>query len=88
MSTGAHRCLGKAGKLMEMHPSDLSGEELAKLEPLLPPGKHGGRPRAVEMRAVLYGIFSGAAKCVRLVPAPERLSASLHCLRLLRAGSR
>ena len=52
MSTGAHRCLGKAGKLMEMHPSDLSGEELAKLEPPLPPSKQGGRPRAMEMRGV------------------------------------
>ncbi len=48
---------GKAGKLMEVYPSDLSNEEWAMLEPLIPPGKPGGRPREVDMRAVLNGIF-------------------------------
>jgi len=48
---------GKAGKLMEVYPSDLSNEEWVMLEPLLPPGKAGGRPREVEMRAILNGIF-------------------------------
>ncbi len=48
---------GKAGKLMEVYPSDLSNEEWAMLDPLIPPGKPGGRPREVDMRAVLNGIF-------------------------------
>ncbi len=48
---------GKAGKLMEVYPSDLSDDEWAMLEPLLPPGKPGGRPREVDMRAILNGIF-------------------------------
>ncbi len=42
---------------MEIYPSDLSDEEWAILEPLIPPGKPGGRPREVDMRAVLNGIF-------------------------------
>ncbi|WP_373324726.1 IS5 family transposase [Reticulibacter mediterranei] len=42
---------------MEVYPSDLSDEEWAILEPLIPPGKPGGRPRTVNMRAVLDGIF-------------------------------
>jgi transposase len=42
---------------MEGYPSDLSDDEWAILEPLIPPGKPGGRPREVEMRAVLNGIF-------------------------------
>jgi putative transposase len=42
---------------MEVYPSDLSDEEWAILEPLIPPEKPGGRPREVDMRAILNGIF-------------------------------
>lgn len=42
---------------MEVSPSDLSDEEWAMLAPLIPPAKPGGRPREVDMRAVLNGIF-------------------------------
>jgi transposase len=42
---------------MEVYPSDLSDEEWEILAPLIPPGKPGGRPREVNMRAVLDGIF-------------------------------
>jgi hypothetical protein len=48
---------GKAGKLMEVYPSDLSDEEWAILQALIPPEKPDRRPREVEMRAVLNGIF-------------------------------
>jgi putative transposase len=37
--------------------SDLTDEEWAILEPLIPPAKVGGRPRTVNMREVLNGIF-------------------------------
>src|SRR5215471_13352517 len=43
---------------MERYPSDLTGEEWAILEPLIPPEQPGGRAREVDMRAVLNGIFS------------------------------
>src|ERR1700693_2783271 len=33
--------------------SDLSDEEWANLDPLVPPGKPGGRPRSVDMREVI-----------------------------------
>jgi transposase len=42
---------------MEVYPSDLSDEEWAILAPLIAPAKPGGRPREVDMRAVLHGIF-------------------------------
>jgi putative transposase len=42
---------------MELYPSDLTDVEWALLEPLIPPGKPGGRPRQVDMRGVLNGIF-------------------------------
>jgi putative transposase len=54
---GASTCPETAGKPMEIYPSDLSDQEWGILEPLIPPGKPGGRPRAVDLRAVLNGIF-------------------------------
>lgn len=45
------------------YPSDLSDEEWAFVEPLIPPAKRGGRPRTVNIRevvnAVLYVLESG-----------------------------
>ena len=37
--------------------SDLTDQEWAILEPLIPPAKHGGRPRSVNLREVLNAIF-------------------------------
>jgi putative transposase len=39
------------------YPSDVTEAEWRVLAASIPPGKHGGRPRAVEMRAVINGIF-------------------------------
>jgi len=39
------------------YPSDLSDQEWALLEPLLPPAKLGGRPRSVDLREVLNALF-------------------------------
>jgi len=39
------------------YPSDLSDTEWSVIEPLIPPAKPGGRPREVEMREILNGIF-------------------------------
>ncbi len=38
-------------------PGDISNEEWAILEPLIPPAKPGGRPRSVNMREVITAIF-------------------------------
>jgi putative transposase len=35
------------------YPTDLTPEQWALIEPLLPPAKHGGRPRTVDLREVL-----------------------------------
>ncbi len=42
---------------MRVYASDLSDAEWAILEPLIPPAKTGGRPRSVNMREILNGIF-------------------------------
>lgn len=39
------------------YPSDLSQAQWEVVEPLLPPAKPGGRPRQVDMREILNGIF-------------------------------
>ena len=39
------------------YPSDLSDAEWALVEPLIPPAKHGGRKRSVDLREVLNAIF-------------------------------
>ncbi len=39
------------------YPSDLTEAEWALAAPLIPPGKHGGRKRSVDVREVLNGIF-------------------------------
>ena len=39
------------------YPSDLTDAEWALVEPLIPPAKHGGRKREVDVREVLNGIF-------------------------------
>src|SRR5207245_9076294 len=39
------------------YPSDLTGAEWALVEPMVPPGKHGGRKRTIDVREMLNGIF-------------------------------
>ena len=39
------------------YPSDLTDAEWARLAPLIPPAKPGGRPRTVDLRAVCDAIF-------------------------------
>ena len=39
------------------YPSDVTDEQWAILEPLIPPARRGGRPREVDMRQVVNAIF-------------------------------
>jgi transposase len=39
------------------YPSDLTDAEWALVEPLIPPAKHGGRDREVDVREVANGIM-------------------------------
>jgi putative transposase len=53
--------MGQEGSSRKMSPSDLTDEQWAIVEPMIPPAKqppHGGRPREVDMREVLNTIFS------------------------------
>ena len=39
------------------YPSDLTDDEWALIGPLIPPAKHGGRPRTVDLREVLNAVL-------------------------------
>jgi transposase len=39
------------------YPSDMSDAEWALVEPMIPPGRRGGRPQGVNLREVLNAIF-------------------------------
>jgi putative transposase len=43
--------------MAKVYPTDLTDEQWALLEPLIPAAKKGGRPRSVNMRLVLNSIF-------------------------------
>jgi transposase len=45
-------------RAMELsYPTDVSDEQWELLQALLPPAKPGGRPRSVELRAIINAIF-------------------------------
>lgn len=53
--------MGQEGSSRKVYPSDLTDEQWAIVEPMIPPAKQnprGGRPREVDMREVLNTIFS------------------------------
>ena len=55
------------------YPSDLTDAEWDRLVPLIPPAKPGGRPRGVDMRAVLDGILYVAREGIRWRAMPHDL---------------
>jgi transposase len=61
----------------ESYPSDLR-DEWARMEPMIPPARPGGRPRKTDMRAamntILYPLRTG---CPWALPAARRVSATL-----------
>jgi transposase len=55
MWTSEHRRAANRSGLR--YPSDLTDDEWAIVAPMIPPGRHGGRKRSVNVREVLNGIF-------------------------------
>ena len=43
--------------MSQSYPTDLTDEQWELLQPLIPQAKKGGRPRTVDMRGVINGIF-------------------------------
>jgi putative transposase len=57
------------------YPSDLTDEQWALIEPLLPPAKPGGRPREVDLREVVNALFYQARTGVQWDFLPHDLVA-------------
>jgi transposase len=57
MSVEQHLSEGIPGMALQVYPSDLNEEERALLSVLLPPAKPGGRPRSIDLRCILNGLF-------------------------------
>ena len=55
--------------------TDLTDEQWAILQPLVPPAKHGGRPRTVDIREVLNTLFYLDRTGGSRRPAPARSTA-------------
>jgi transposase len=55
MWTTEHRLA--AGRKSRRYRSDLSDADWELVKPLIPPAKRGGRPRSVNLREILNGIF-------------------------------
>lgn len=62
------------------YPSDLTDEEWSLIEPLIPPGKRGGRKRGVDIREIVNGImYVLSTGCQwRYVPKDLPPRATLH----------
>jgi putative transposase len=57
-------------------PSDLPDVEWARLEPMIPPARPGGRPRKTDMRAAMNAIRLGRQKGLpmRVTPPPFKIA--------------
>ena len=68
------------------YPSDMTDREWAIIAPLLPPARSGGRPRTVDLRAVMDAIlFIASSGCQwRMLPKdfPPRSTVQGYFLRL------
>jgi hypothetical protein len=81
MWTKEHRLAARRKSLR--YPSDLTEEEWQLVAPLIPPAKRGGRPRSVDVREVLNGIFYVLSTGCQWEALPKDL-AEKHGLRLSR----
>ena len=85
MWTGKHREIYK--RVGGRYRSDLADAEWARLVPLIPPGKPGGRPRTTDMRAAMNAILSAAQRLPLALSATRRLPATPNRSHLLWLGA-
>src|SRR5215467_5931138 len=60
------------------YPSDLTDDEWAYVEPLIPPARRGGGKRRTDMRAVINGVMYILSHWLPMAVHPKRLSAAQH----------
>ena len=67
------------------YPSDLTDEEWALIEPLIPPAKKGGAKRTVDLRQVVNGLLYVLSTGCQWSAIPQGPAAQEHGLRLFRS---
>ena len=70
------------------YPSDLTDDEWALVEPLIPPARRGGNKRHVDEREVMNGIMYILSTGCQRRAIPKRLAATQHGARLSRLVER
>ena len=66
------------------YPSDLTDDEWALIEPLIPPAKRGGGKSSVDMRAVVNGLMYVAPHWLPIAGDPKGFGGALDGARRLR----
>jgi transposase len=80
MWTPEHRLAADRSGLR--YPSDLTNAEWAIVEPMIPPARHGGPKRSVNVREVLNGIFYILWTGCQWKALPKRSAAKEYSARL------
>jgi len=80
MWTNENRAKYKRDRLR--YPSDLTDEEWAHVEPLIPPARRGGRRRETNMRAALNAVMYVLSRMPMALPS-QGFAAAQHRLSLL-----
>ena len=80
MWTPEHRLAADRSGLR--YPSDLTNAEWAIVEPMIPPARHGGRKRSVNVREVLNGNLLDPVDGMPMEGAAERSAAKEYSARL------
>jgi len=68
------------------YPSDLTDEEWALVEPMIPPAKHGGRRRTVVVREVVNGVMYVLSTGCQWRYLPKDLPPRVRCMTTCHAG--
>ena len=68
------------------YPSDLTDDEWAYIEPLIPPARCGGGKRRTDMRAVMNGVMYILSTGCQWRYIPKDFRRAARCMTILRGG--
>ncbi len=69
------------------YPSDLTDAEWALVEPLIPPGKRGGRRRQVDVREILNGLLYVLSTGCQWRAVPKTFHQGARCSTISTCGT-
>ena len=69
------------------YPSDLTDDEWALVAPMIPPGRHGGRKRSVNVREVLTGFSTCSGPDANGRHCPKTCRRRARCMTISNSGT-